>query len=123
MQDILSQALSAMLKEADHMTCHAARLAHASFQAGSEPGMLKRENNGYGVAVAERHGSASLGRLHRHAGNQPQGLTCSGRKDFSGIELAKEFVRIVNVQHNFDANTKAVSTIDTMTDSILSMQV
>lgn len=105
------------------MTCHASRLARVSFQQEPQGGFLKRHRNGIGVTDATSHVDASLGRLQKHAGSPSREIPCFRRNGNSGIELAEELVRIVNVQHNFDANAKVVSTIDTMQDSILNLQV
>lgn len=112
-----------MLRETDSLSVHAARLALVSFQDARLPCMLEGKNGGKGAAGDMGQLDASLGRQHEEVGALLRENGKLARKDRSGIELAEEIVRIVNVQHNFDANAKVVSTIDAMYDSLLNFRV
>ena len=115
----LTVALDAMLREADRMTFHAGRLSTFAFGADIERTGISKTAEVANLAQSKM----SLG---RHGARDVPGLRIpenSGFARFNGIELATDMVHIVNVQRNFDADAKLVSTIDTMYDDILNLRV
>ena len=116
--DGLVMALGAMQHEADRMEHYADNIARSAF---ATPGC--------NAEIHKLAGDAGMGRGRKHmgrlAGKKDPGLQKTVDRSHNGchgIELATDLVHLVNVQHNFDANAKAASTIDTMMDSILNLR-
>jgi flagellar hook protein FlgE len=75
-----------------------------------EGGNLYRATRESGSAITGRPGSNGLGRL------SPNSL------EMSNVDIGDEFVKMITTQRGFQANSKTVSTVDTMLEVVIQMK-
>lgn len=90
------------------------RVALAKFQNNQglykEGGNLYRETRESGTAITGKPGTNGLGSL------SPNSL------EMSNVDIADEFVKMITTQRGFQANSKIVTTVDTMLDQVIQMK-
>ncbi|TYT76258.1 flagellar hook-basal body complex protein [Desulfobotulus mexicanus] len=75
-----------------------------------EGGNLYRETRDSGSAITGRPGSNGLGKL------SPNSL------EMSNVDIGDEFVRMITTQRGFQANSKTVTTVDGMLETVIQMK-
>lgn len=75
-----------------------------------EGGNLYRETRDSGSAITGRPGSNGLGKL------SPNSL------EMSNVDIGDEFVRMITTQRGFQANSKTVTTVDAMLETVIQMK-
>ena len=60
--------------------------------------------------------------LQGAAGTGSFGTTQSNTLELSNVDLAREFVNMITTQKGFQANSKSITTVDTMLDSVIQMK-
>jgi len=90
------------------------RVALAGFQ--NEDGLIKEGGNLFraslasGAAITNRPGSNGLGSL------------APGSLEQSNVDIASEFVEMITTQRGFQANSKIITTIDTMLSELINLK-
>ncbi len=90
------------------------RVALAGFQ--NEQGLIKEGGNLFratlasGAAITNRPGSNGLGTL------------APGSLEQSNVDIASEFVEMISTQRGFQANSKIITTVDTMLSEIINLK-
>jgi flagellar hook protein FlgE len=90
------------------------RVALAGFQ--NEQGLVKEGGNLFksslasGAAITNRPGSNGLGTL------------APGSLEQSNVDIAGEFVEMITTQRGFQANSKIITTVDTMLSEIINLK-
>jgi len=87
------------------------QVALANFQ---NPGGLTRQGNNE-FATSPNSGEPTVGT----AGNDGLGGVASGFTELSNVDLSKEFSNLIVSQRGFEANTKIVSTVDTLLSDVI----
>ena len=75
-----------------------------------EGGNLFTETRASGLATSGAAGTGSFG------------TTESNSLEQSNVDLATEFVQMITTQRGFQANSKSITTVDTMLDTVINMK-
>ncbi|MDX9786408.1 MAG: flagellar hook protein FlgE [Desulfobacterales bacterium] len=90
------------------------RVALAKFQNTQglfkEGGNLFRETRTSGPAITNKPGTAGLGSI------------ASNSLEQSNVDISNEFVKMITTQRGFQANSKIVTTVDTMLSDVINMK-
>ena len=79
----------------------------------------KRRREG-GNLVSETRGSGEA--YSGAAGNGSFGTTKGNSREQSNVELGREFVNMITAQRGFQANSKSITTVDTMLETVIGMK-
>lgn len=95
-------------------TRNLAQLALARFN--SNEGLYKLGTNRFGEAT--KSGSPIVGK----PGDGGRGRITNKALEFSNVDLAEEFVKMIQTQRNFQANAKTITTADEMLQDVISLK-
>ena len=90
------------------------RMAVAKFE--NNEGLRKMGRNLY--KETRKSGQAALG----HPGVDGRGTVMSKSIELSNVDIADEFINLINSQRNFQANTRTITTADQMLQEILQIK-
>jgi len=90
------------------------QLALATF--ANNEGLLRTGNNGFSETLAS--GQAVIG----GPGNGGRGSLAGGALELSNVDIAKEFAALIVAQRGFQANARAVTTFDEITQETINLK-
>jgi flagellar hook protein FlgE len=90
------------------------RIALADFQ--NEDGLVKEGGNLFSASLA------SGGAITNRPGSNGLGTLASGSLEQSNVDIAAEFVQMITTQRGFQANSKIITTVDTMLSEIINLK-
>jgi len=90
------------------------QLALATF--ANNEGLLRTGNNGFSETLAS--GQAVIG----GPGNGGRGSLAGGALELSNVDIAKEFAALIVAQRGFQANARAVTTFDEITQDTINLK-
>jgi flagellar hook protein FlgE len=90
------------------------RIALADFQ--NEDGLVKEGGNLFSASLA------SGGAITNRPGSNGLGTLASGSLEQSNVDIAAEFVEMITTQRGFQANSKIITTVDTMLSEIINLK-
>ncbi len=90
------------------------RVALAGFQ--NEDGLVKEGGNLFSATLA------SGGAITNKPGTNGLGSIASGSLEQSNVDIADEFVRMIITQRGYQANSKIITTVDTMLSELMNLK-